>query len=181
MKNAVILHGTSGYPEENWFSWLKKELEKKGYKVWLPQLPDADRPNVDKYNPFMLSGWKYDSDTLLIGHSSGAVEVLSLLQNLPEGITINRAILVAGFIDDLNWAELKGLFIHPFDWKKIKTKCKNFVFIHSDNDPFVPLEHGRFLRGKLGGKLIIEKGQKHFSTSNGGEKYKEFPLILTFL
>jgi hypothetical protein len=41
MKNAIILHGTDNTPEGNWFRWLEKELERRDYKVWLPQLPDA--------------------------------------------------------------------------------------------------------------------------------------------
>ena len=31
MKNALILHGTQGNSGENWFPWLKKKLEEKGY------------------------------------------------------------------------------------------------------------------------------------------------------
>lgn len=181
MKNAVILHGTNGYPLGNWFSWIKKELTKKDYKVWLPQLPDADKPDVDKYNSFLKKGWKYNSETVLIGHSSGAVEILSLLENLDENIIIDKAILVAGFKDNLDWDILDNLFKYSFDWEKIKTRAREFILIHSDNDPYVPIGHGKFLHKKLGGKLIIEKGQKHFSVSSYGKKYKKFPLLLTFL
>jgi len=181
MKNAIILHGTENNPNDNWFPWLKKELERKGFRVWVPFLPCSDKPNVDKYNSFLLPDWQYNSDTFLIGHSSGAVAILSLLQNLPKGTVINKAILVAGFKDNLEWDALDGLFIHSYDWEKIKRRCKEFVFIHSDNDPYVPMEHGKFLHGKLGGRLIVKKGQKHFSISSFGEKYKQFPLILDLL
>ena len=39
MKNVIIIHGTEGYPEENWFPWLKKNLEERGYNVTVPQFP----------------------------------------------------------------------------------------------------------------------------------------------
>lgn len=181
MKNAVILHGTNGSPEKNWFPWLKQELEKKEYKVWLPQLPNCDKPNVDTYNKFLLPSWDYNSETILIGHSSGAVEILSLLENLPDGVAIDKAILVAGFIDNLKWDALDELFIHPFDWEKIKSKCKKFILIHSDNDPYVPLEHGKILEKNLGADLIIKEGQKHFSVNSFGEEYKKFPLLLELI
>src|SRR3990167_8971805 len=111
MKNAVILHGTGNNPDKDWIPYVKNGLEEKNYKVWAPKLPDSKKPNVDKYNPFLLSGWKYDSETVLVGHSSGAVAILSLLQNLPDGIAIDKAILVAGFINNLDWDALDDLFI----------------------------------------------------------------------
>jgi esterase/lipase len=36
MKKVFIIHGWDGYPEEGWFPWLKKELEKKGFSVFVP-------------------------------------------------------------------------------------------------------------------------------------------------
>ena len=54
MKNALILHGTDGTPQDNWFSWLGEELQKKGYQVWVPQLPEADKPNPETYNTFLF-------------------------------------------------------------------------------------------------------------------------------
>lgn len=181
MKNAVILHGTNGNPEENWFPWLKHELEKINYKVWLPQLPNCDKPNVDTYNKFLISNWEFNDETVLIGHSSGAVEILSLLENLPEGILINKAILVAGFVDNLNWDALDELFIHPFEWEKIKSKSKRIILIHSDNDPYVPLEHGKILQKNLNAELLIKEGQKHFSVKSFGEEYRKFPLLVELI
>src|SRR3954465_5483391 len=81
MKRAIILHGTSAQPTSNWFPWLKTKLESEGYEVWVPQLPDADAPNRDTYADFLFnSGWDF-TDSIVIGHSSGAVEVLNLLMD----------------------------------------------------------------------------------------------------
>lgn len=45
-KRVFIIHGWSGSPEENWFPWLKKELENSGFEVHVPQIPDADNPEL---------------------------------------------------------------------------------------------------------------------------------------
>jgi predicted alpha/beta hydrolase family esterase len=46
MKNAIILHGTGDTPTDFWFPYIKENLEKRGYSVWLPQLPNAEKPNL---------------------------------------------------------------------------------------------------------------------------------------
>jgi predicted alpha/beta hydrolase family esterase len=79
---------------------------------------------------------------------------------------VNKCILVGSFKDDLGWDSLKELFLVPFNFEKIKKHAKEFIFIHSDNDPYCPLEHAEYLSQKLSGKLIVIKGQGHFS----GEK-----------
>jgi len=32
-KRVFLIHGWEGSPEEGWRPWLKKELEKRGFKV----------------------------------------------------------------------------------------------------------------------------------------------------
>lgn len=183
MKNALILHGTEGHSKENWFDWLKTELENNGYKVWVPDLPGADKPNIQRYNKFLFENkdWSFNKDTIIIGHSSGAVAILGLLQALPEKITVDTCYLVGAFKDNLNWDALNDLFLEPFDFELIKKKAKKFVFIHSDNDPYCPLEHAQYLSSKLDGELIVLPGQFHFSIGSAGEKYKEFPLLLDLI
>lgn len=180
MKNALILHGTGGSSKENWFDWLRKELEKKEWQVWVPDLPHAENPNIDRYNTFLLENedWQFNSESVLIGHSSGAVAILGLLEALPEDVQVDTCFLVGAFKDDLGWDALKQLFIKPFDFAKIKRKAKHFIFIHSDNDPHCPLEHAQYLSKELDGELIVQPGQKHFSIGTAGEQYRQFPFLL---
>ena len=182
MAKFLILHGTGASPEENWFMWLKGILIGRGHEVWLPQLPNADKPNPNTYNEFILANENFaiDSETILIGHSSGAVAILSLLDNVPYSTVVKAAVLVSAFKDDLGWDALKDLFIEPLDFKQIKTRCKKFVLLHSDNDPYVPLEHANYLSSILGGKLIVTEGQGHFNTEQSAD-YKSFPELLELI
>ncbi len=184
MKNALILHGTQGSSKENWFPWLKTELEKKEYKVWLPDLPGADEPDLEKYNKYILNNdlWEFNSESVIVGHSSGAVAALALLNELPENTKIGTVILVSVFEKDSpggQWEPNKNLFNYKFDINKIKTKANKFVLLISDNDKYCPVEYVQKLGKELGGEVVVTHGDGHFSTS-GGEKYKELPILLNY-
>jgi predicted alpha/beta hydrolase family esterase len=181
MKNAIILHGTGNTPEGNWFRWLEKQLQERGYEVWLPHLPDAEVPNAEKYNKLLLNhGFDFNKETILVGHSSGSVAILNLLQELPDAAKIRASFLVGAFKGPLGRDTRSELFPKPFDFEKIKSRCGKFVFIHSDNDPYCPLEDAEFLSEKLGGELVVEKGQGHFNLETGPQ-YKQFPLLLELI
>jgi hypothetical protein len=183
MKNAIILHGTGNDPQKNWFQWLKKELEQIGYTVWTPLLPKNDTPDIKRYNEFIFSQDEFsiNEETILIGHSSGAVAILGILQNLPKNVTINSAYLVGVFKEAAGKKEFEGLFSEPFDFEKITSHVHKMVYIHSDNDPYCPLEHAEYLSNRTGGELVIIPGQQHFSISTAGEKYNEFPELLELI
>lgn len=182
MTNVLILHGTDATPNSNWFMWLKGKLVGGGYKVWLPQLPGADKPNPATYTDFLLANkdFKINKDTVIVGHSSGAVEILHLLQHLPARTKIKGAVLVSAFNDDLGWESLSELFSTPFDFEKIKKHCSKFIYLHSDDDPYIPLDQPKYLMSQTGGDVIVFHGQGHFSTEVGPE-FRQFPEILQFI
>ena len=66
--------------------------------------------------------------------------------------------------------------------KEVKIVCwaKSFLFIHSDNDPYCPLEHAEYLSNELNGELKVMPGQKHFSEETD-HKYSTFPLLKDIL
>lgn len=60
------MHGWDGYPEEGWFPWLKKELEAKDFEVYVPQLPEPDKPRIYNWVPKLAEVvGQIDSDTYL--------------------------------------------------------------------------------------------------------------------
>ena len=168
MKRAFLIHGWEGHPEEGWRPWLRSELEKRGFTVSVPAMPDTENPKMDAWvNHLSKTVGAPDRDCYLIGHSLGCIAILRYLETLKEGQSVGGAVLVAGFSDNLGFKELGTFFTEPIDWDRIKPRCGRFVAIHSDNDPYVPLKHGGIFREKLGADVILEHDMKHFSGDEG--------------
>lgn len=188
MKNALILHGAGNNSQGNWFSWLKSELEKAGYRVWSPDLPNSDVPIQHDWLDTIFSNhdWKFDSDSVIVGHSSGATLILRILEKLPKNVKIKKAILVAGPVQKgANKPEYfpykEDLTKEPFGWAKIKASCAKFNLIYSDNDKYeCGQDQGKIVYEHLGGELIIKQGQGHFNLEVGMQ-YKKFPLLLELI
>jgi len=69
----------------------------------------------------------------------------------------------------------KTLVDKAFDWNMIKSKCKKFVVINSDDDSYVPLDKGKELARKLGVELIVVNKAGHINSESG---YDKFELLL---
>ncbi|OGI27982.1 MAG: hypothetical protein A2359_02140 [Candidatus Moranbacteria bacterium RIFOXYB1_FULL_43_19] len=174
-KRVFIIHGWEGTPDSNWFPWLASELEKKRFEIFVPQMPNADFPKMGEWVSHMQKViGKPDENTYLVGHSLGVTAILRYLESLAGGKKVGGAILVAGVAKSIGIEELENFFETSFDYKKIKRAVKHFIVINSDNDPYVPMEHGEILREKLEAKLIIVTDGEHLNAGNG---YFEFPLV----
>lgn len=176
MKNAIIVHGTGSNPNSFWQPSIKIFLEKLGYKVWVPQLPNGDKPDLKEQLPFLLGG-EFNSETILIGHSAGCPLILSVLENIK--VKIHKAILVAGYSFPRGKEKVHELILQKkYHWKKIKSHASNFIFINSDNDPWDCNEkQGLYMFKKLGGTLIIREGEGHMGSDSFNQPYKTFPLL----
>lgn len=178
MKRAVILHGTDGRPESNWFMWLKAKLEERGYEVWVPELPGNHTPNRQVYNDFLFnSGWDF-MDNIVVGHSSGAVEVLNLLmdERCPH---IKLGVMVGAWAEGVpngyepDNQQFNDLFPpEGFDFDIIKSKADKLAFLHGNDDPYCPLEQARWLADSLDAEITVVQNGHHL-----GAKFKELPEL----
>jgi predicted alpha/beta hydrolase family esterase len=177
--NVFIFHGTGGYPEENWFPWLKDKLETKGHKVFVPQFPSpSDAPSSVKEWFEVLKNYEQyiNPETILIGHSLGGVFALRVLERL------NHKVKVACFTGTpigvrpiLNYDKDMSFSGFDFDWDNIKSKADNFIVFQSDDDPYVSLGNGQELATKLGVELSFVPNAGHFNKKAG---YTTFPELL---
>ncbi|MES2059858.1 MAG: alpha/beta hydrolase [Patescibacteria group bacterium] len=180
MKNAIILHGTGDKNTDFWFPYIKTKLEEKGFEVWLPQLPNAETPNLKDWLSFVLENGKFNEETVLIGHSAGAQLILSILEKLQTPIA--KAILVSGYAKALRATPEDEKNTEDFNWEEIKGKAERFVFINSDNDPWTcDDKQGRSMLDHLGGIQIIPKGEGHMGSATHNQTYKEFPLLANLI
>jgi predicted alpha/beta hydrolase family esterase len=132
-ENVFIFHGTEGYPEENWFPWLKGELENRGHKVFVPQFPSP--PVV----PAKITEWfdvlknyeqNINENTILIGHSLGGKFLLRILEKLEHPIKAALFIGTPIGVPPIANNERDNAFTdNDFDWGNIKSKAKNFFCI----------------------------------------------------
>jgi len=178
MKTAIIIHGAYGRPEDNWFPWLKQELEKLNYNVFVPRFPTPENQNLNNwlrvfedYKDFL------GPDTIVIGHSLGVAFFLRVLEKI--NFPIKASFFVSGFIsflDNNQFDEINKTFLEKdFDWEKIKQNCKKYFILSSDNDPYVPLSKGEDIARNLDSKLIVVPGAGHICTGSG---YTKFDLLL---
>ena len=183
-RTIFIIHGSYGHPGENWFPWLKKELEKLGYRVFVPRFPipanDEEGHKLDLWLKKFKDYKQYvNNKTIIVAHSRGCNFILQLLPQL--NIKIDSLFFVGPFIDYDQWRpdyyrEYDSFQAKPYLWKKVKKLIKHIEVFQSTND-VIPISEGQFIADKLKAKINIVKNSGHFNVATY-KKFREFPLLL---
>ncbi len=147
-KRVFIVHGRDGFPEEGWFPWLKSELEKRGFIVEVPAMPNPSQPRIEEWVSYLAQiAGKVDKNTFFVGHSIGCQTILRYLEKLPQSANIGGMIFVAGWFTLMNLKtqeekEIANPWLEkPINEKKVLEHTKNILVILSDNDYVVPLDN----------------------------------------
>lgn len=176
MKRVFIIHGWDGYPEYAWFPWLKKELEAKGFEVFVPQLPNPEEPRINNWvSKLKEIVGKPDEQTYFVGHSMGCEAIARYLESFSGDMKVGGAVFVAGFFksltnledDDVVRSVSEEWLTTPLNLDNVRTHLKKSIAIFSDNDPYVPIDNEEDFANILGSKIIIEHAKGHFGESTG--------------
>ncbi|MBU1178770.1 alpha/beta hydrolase [Patescibacteria group bacterium] len=180
-KRVFIVHGWEGTPNQAWFPWIKKELEKRDFEVFAPQMPNTEEPKIEEWVPFLAKQvGEPNENSYFVGHSIGCQTIMRYLETL-EDRKVGGVIFVAGFFNlpNLETEEEKEIakpwLERKINLKKVKKAADNFVAIFSDNDSDVSLSDSEIFKQKLNAEIVVEHNRGHFSEDTG---IKELPIVL---
>jgi len=179
MNNYIILHGSFGSKDGNWFPWLKKELEKSNYKVDVPQMPvGVGNQNYESWSK-ELDKLDINENTVIVAHSIAPAFVCKYLLN--KKIKVKKLVFVCGFnnylgidpdFDSVN----EPMFLNNLE--DIKNYCKDIICFYSDNDPYVKFDVEKSFADAITNNQHIIKNGGHLNAESG---YTEFEELLKFI
>lgn len=164
-KRVILLHGKGGSASGAFKPWLSGKLEKLGFEVQSPQLPNSTEPNDEEQADFVQSHCTLDEETIIVGHSFGGLVALRLLE---RGIQVKRVVLLGTpyrgeFLDKRPRPTVTAAIKKGFDFEKIKQNAK-FIQLYDTHDHAIPVSDGEAYNKLLGGLLMKVEAQKsHFN------------------
>lgn len=176
MKVMIIPGNGNTDISENWFPYVKKRLEELGIDAIAKNMPDPDLARRQFWIPFIEKEINGDENSILIGHSSGAVAILRFLENHK----VLGAIIVGACYTDLGdeKEKLSSYYDDEWQWNKIKQNAKWIIQFASTNDPYIPIEEARFIRDKINSEYNEYKDQGHFSSDANKTEFPEIVEVI---
>ena len=175
MKRVFIIHGWTGKPNQHWLPWLTEELERRGFEIHQPEMPETNNPKKDAWISYLKENvGTANKDTFFVGHSIGCLAIFRYLEKYKEDI--GGAVLVAPWttLNPTSFAVPEDKMVvdewtdTPFKWALLKELCPYFSALFSKNDPDVPFgENKPVFEKKLGAKIITFEDKGHFTASEG--------------
>jgi hypothetical protein len=167
-KKVYMIHGWGGSSKDNWFPWMKAELEKRNIEVKVLDMPDTENPKIETWVKHLENEIKdIDEHTYFMGHSIGCQTIIRFIEKLPKHKKIGGCIFVAGFFDLINLDPEELEIAHPWTTSPINhlrvlDHCNRFLAFFSKDDPDVHLDESKKFKEKFDAKLIITDGKGHF-------------------
>jgi pimeloyl-ACP methyl ester carboxylesterase len=115
-----------------------------------------------------------DEETIIIGHSSGAVAAM----RYAETHKLLGSVLVGACYTDLGYESEKvsGYYDAPWQWDVIKKNQQWIIQFASSDDPFIPIEEARYIHEHLNTDYHEYTDAAHFG--HGDQPKYEFPELV---
>lgn len=170
INKIVILpgNGCRNVERANFYASLRNALRAAlgdSVQVILETMPDPDLARRAIWLKHMSDVFHVDEQTLVIGHSSGAVAIMRFLEQAPLG----GAILVSAYTSDLGiQSEIaSGYFDGAWNWSAQRANCRRQILqFGSTDDPFLPTEEQDTVARELSAKYYRFSDRNHFMVAH---------------
>ncbi len=177
-KKVIFIPGNGGSSprRDHWFPSVKKDLEAEGIIVIAEEFPDNDLARSSFWIPFLRDELKADENTILVGHSSGAIAAMRFAEQWP----VLGSVLVAAYHTDLGMEKEKqsGYFDKLWDWTKISNNQQWVTLFASQDDPWIPIEQPRYIHQQLNCEYHEYKDQGHFGGDYCKSTFQELSQVV---
>jgi len=173
MPKAILIHGNGGCTAGDiWLPWVERELSAAGLDVINRTFPDNVKARARYWLPF-IEELGADDQTILIGHSSGAVAAM----RYAETHRLLGSVLVGVCHTDLGDAfeAASGYYDAPWQWDRIRNNQRWIGIYQSSDDPLIPVAEARFVASQLKCSYFEHSDRGHFIDS------REFPELVAFV
>ena len=170
MAKIILLHGNGGGNAYSvWLQQVAHDLRDLGLEVVNESFPDPVKARASIWLPF-LEQLGTDEDTVLVGHSSGAVAAM----RYAETHKLLGSVLVSACYTDLGEASerVSGYYEAPWDWQAIKSNQDWILQFASPDDPYIPVAEARYIQKHLGTKYHELDKRGHFMDNSFPELVK---------
>jgi predicted alpha/beta hydrolase family esterase len=171
--NVILIHGNGGSTADDiWLPYVERELTASGLAVINRTFPDNVRARAQYWLPFLEELGAGDN-TILVGHSSGAVAAM----RYAETHQVFGSVLVGVCHTDLGDAgeAASGYYQTPWNWTRIREHQRWIGIFHSTDDPHIPAAEARFVAAQLRCSYFESTNRGHFVDT------RVFPELVSFV
>ena len=141
---ALIVPSLYATPDDHWYPNLRERLAAQGFTDVRTSTPPSGEPeladwlaSIDEVSAGLR---EFGEDTVVIGHSLGAVAALAYLSARADLIRIGRFVGVAGFAEPLPDLPTTKAFVEAVDAGRIRTLVGDRQMVLAEDDYAVPPE-----------------------------------------
>lgn len=158
---AILIHGNGGCTAADfWLPTVEHDLRALGLTVISQTFPDNIKARSSYWLPF-LESLGPDEQTILIGHSSGAMAAM----RYAETHRLLGSVLVGVCHTDLGdrFEAASGYYNRPWSWERIRANQQWIGIFNSTDDPHIPIAEPRFVAAQLRGNYFEFTNRGHFT------------------
>lgn len=178
----IIIHGSFGNSQSNWFSWLENEISKnsRGGVFNLDFPIGEDRQNYKNWEMVLDSVKRFiTKDSVFFCHSISCIFLVKYC--IKNNIKIGKAVFVSGFNQYLGLDEAYDTVnctMYTTRASEFSKLCKQRVCFYSKNDPYVKLEKLTEFVDLIKATPMCVENAGHFNSESG---YTKFEDLLKFI